>query len=142
LSSTAGEPYVRAVTGSTPAAGAIIHEVVPTNARWEILSFYALFTTSAGGSNRTPFVEFDQGAAIGVFVQPAGVPAGTTLATLTFSPSGVVTGDQVTGLFQGAFGSPMILTAGADCYMSARGLAGTDQFTTPRLQVREWLEVS
>lgn len=54
-----GEAHLRSITGSVPAAGAEISEVVPSFARWDLLSIRATLTTSAAAANRDPALLLD-----------------------------------------------------------------------------------
>lgn len=56
-----GPGCLRSISGATPGAGAEISETVPTNARWEPLSFRALLTASATVANRFPQLILDDG---------------------------------------------------------------------------------
>jgi hypothetical protein len=47
-----GPGRLRSIVGSTPAAGAEINEVVPSNVRWRLMAIRFLFTTSATVINR------------------------------------------------------------------------------------------
>jgi hypothetical protein len=57
-----GAGTLRSITGSTPAAGVEISEIVPNNRRWTLLAFRASLTTSAVVANRFPGFLFDDGA--------------------------------------------------------------------------------
>lgn len=57
-----GAGALRAIAGTTPAAGAEISETVPTGARWELLSLTATLTSSATVANRHAVLVLDDGA--------------------------------------------------------------------------------
>lgn len=61
-SSIEGAGALRSIAGAVPAAGAEIAETVPTGARWELITFEALLTTSAAVANRVPQLVIDDGA--------------------------------------------------------------------------------
>src|SRR4051794_22422027 len=54
MPSVAGEPCVRAITGTTPAPSATSFETVPTGARWEVMQYQFLLSTGVAVANRTP----------------------------------------------------------------------------------------
>jgi hypothetical protein len=58
-SSTDGHGAIRTIIGTSPAAGVECAEVVPTGARWELVSFVATIVTSATVITRVPELYVD-----------------------------------------------------------------------------------
>lgn len=59
-----GRGFLRAITGTDPAAGAEISETVPTNARWRVLGVTATLVTAVAAANRQISMAFDDGASV------------------------------------------------------------------------------
>jgi hypothetical protein len=140
LSSVESGPAVRTIQGTSPGAGNEIAETVPTGARWELLSFSAILTTSAAIGDRSPRLTFLTGVGyVGYFPQPTAIPASTT-RTYTWaqglSPlaSPTATSD-VSGIPVGS-----ILLAGQTIQTITDGIAAGDVWTSVAFTVREWLE--
>lgn len=137
-----GGGVTRLLTGTTPAAGAIVAETVPTGAQWELLAIGARLQTSAAAGDRRPYVTCEQGGATySLSVLPLAIPpsdsifgfwsAGMPLATT------IGTTRPVAGL-----GVGLRMLAGDVASIKADGLDAADQFSAVRLLVREWLEAS
>lgn len=142
VSSTDGEPAVRTIIGTLPAAGADILETVPTAARWELMSVQAPLiiggagvasptvftlddganvfarsqTTNAGGAGTTNFVSYSQG----VQQHTAGVPGGIFVA-------GPIAGNR--------------LPPGSRFRLHTDVNPAQVVWATPIYNVREWLEL-
>lgn len=56
-----GDGYIRGIAGADPAAVSEIREVVPTGARWEVLSLHAILQTSALVGTRQPILDLYSG---------------------------------------------------------------------------------
>lgn len=140
-SSTEGEPYIRAITGTTPAAGNDLLETVPAGARWELLALRALLSTSGVAGTRSIVGQFTSG---GKLVAEAISQYGTApaaFASETFAAN--VVSAQSTNLVRrmDPIPSPLILGAGSTIATLTLGIDAADQWTQPALLVREWLEV-
>lgn len=59
--SLAGQGCIRSITGTNPAAGAQISEVVPTGARWRFMSMLASLVTDGNAATRETVLRFDDG---------------------------------------------------------------------------------
>jgi hypothetical protein len=140
LGSTEGAGALRSITGSTPAAGAEVSETVPTGARWELLTFATLFTTSAAAAHRVPQLVLDDGA-LTLFRVGAGLNQAASLA-------------QRRSWFQGA-PAPYLdnasnvplplpgnirLPAGARIKTITAAIDAADQYSVVQYLVREWIE--
>lgn len=141
-SSTAGEPAVRTVSGTVPAAGAEFSEIVPTGARWEVLGLTAQLVASAAPGARVPALQF---------MTPFSIIAASPLTSAINAG-----GAQVITWAQGVpiAAAPGVTRWAAPLPFSNRLLAQQtlqsltvnldvgDQWTAPVYTVREWLEVN
>lgn len=135
-----GAGALRSITGTAPAAGAEISEVVPTGARWELLAFNALLTAGAAVASRFPNLAIDDGANIfGEITSQAATTAGNT-NRLSFAP-GL---DALTAYANSNQSLPLPiglrLSAGFRIRTVTSNLQAADQYTAPQYLVREWLE--
>ena len=140
--SDAGDPTLRRITGTDPAAGVDFSETVPTGAQWELMAVGASLTTAAGGADRRP--------TIAIF--PSGVEAGFTLggvaqaAGATWDYSwGPGTDTQFDSLGQRAQGTLMTTTrifGGGSFRSRTANLAAGDNWSAPSFVVRERLEAT
>jgi len=139
--STEGNGAVRAIAGSTPAAGANVSEVVPTGARWQLLSFRARFITSAAVANRVPQLVVDDGT--NIFASSAQAPVQTASNTQTYT---FINGHGST-LAGGAsetvvpFHPGLWLAAGFRIRTVTANIDAADTWLSVFYSVREWLEV-
>lgn len=140
--STEGQGVIRQFTGTNPAPGVDIDEVVPTGARWELISIGSLLTTSAAVGNRTPILRLET-AAGGILAQ--------SIATVQTPPSnvhgywwmqGIPTETNILALGSGQAGLPTnpVLLAGNHILTVTLGIAAGDDWQVPDIAVREWLE--
>lgn len=141
-SSTDGEPFVRALTGSVPAAGAELNETVPAGARWSLVSWLAgLVVTAAAGDRQAVLVHASSGLPRAESVAVSGVPPSGS-ANLSWAP-GLPTIADVGGVhFTSGWLIDNRLLAGDTLKTSTRNLAAGDQWTAPFFVVREWLEAA
>lgn len=141
ISSTAGEPYVRNIIGTQPAAGAEIIETVPTGARWELVSFNAFLTKIgvAGGPmelrrfvGANPFWQ-----ALANHQQNA-----ATVINYNFAQgwTNVAAGPPATGTSNQVLPANALFTSG-DTIQTSLVNNAADQWSAPFMTVREWLEV-
>lgn len=142
VSSTEGEPAVRVIDGTTPAAGVNFSETVPTGARWELLSCVGVFVTSAAPGQREVFLilqdsvtNFVWRAMPGIIQNPSQTfgyqfSAGTTFQQLAL-------GTQVSQ----SIPSPNVMLSGMTFRSGVVSLSPGDQFSDVHYVVREWLEV-
>lgn len=141
-SSIDGGGCIRSVTGSTPAAGAVIQETVPTGARWELLDFRFTLTTSAVAPTRGIEFKWAQSGQGARYV-PSNVPQPASwVYTYTFAPNIPVNTNVSVGLVTFPMGLPVTLLAGGTISIDSTNLDVGDQFSAPQFTVREWLEVA
>lgn len=142
-SSIEGGGYYRAITGTDPAAGNLAEEVVPTGARWELISYTILFVTSAVVGNRRPFVYMTDGAQFLSFdYVPTDVPASSVVICNWHRGAGAAVPPAASGIQVGSLAEGIILSAGHVITGSADGLDAADDFQAPTFTVREWLEAA
>jgi|SRR5579864_357111 len=142
LNSLDGGGALRSITGSTPGAGANISETVPTGARWELLSFYFILTTSAAAGNRFLGLNIDDGANI-YFTDSASLTQTASQAnTYCFAEGGSKAPAPFGAFVVGNVPSGNRLGAGHRIRTIVGGLLAGDQFTAPQYLVREWIEGS
>jgi len=131
---------LRAISGSTPAAGAEISETVPTGARWELLAFTAKLTTNATVANRGPLLILDDGATAFAALP---IQVNDTAGTIWINTWAQGVTQQVANVI-GVITSPLPvgvkLAAGHRIRTSTTNIQGTDTWTLVDYLVREWLE--
>jgi hypothetical protein len=133
-----GRGNMRVVTGTVPAAGQEINEVVPANVLWRLVTFIFTLLTSAAGSARTPLIVFDDGAAPYLITQTgAPVAASTSIAynmAAVFPLAGPVGGQAMIPGVKDLFLSP-----GFRIRTSTLGLDPGDRYLQIDYLVEEWL---
>jgi hypothetical protein len=140
--STEGEPAIRTIVGTTPAAGGEIVESVPTGARWELLGLMALLITSVQVATRIPtlfFLNPNGGFCLTLHV---GSLAASSQANVTFGAGLTSIAPAGANSLQAPLPQPMPLLAGETFQTSTVGLQSLDQYSGVRYTVREWLEVN
>lgn len=135
-----GPGNIRIITGTNPAAGAEWLEVVPTGARWRLLSLLVTLTTSATAGVRR--VELDIGTlGATVFSSPH---YNTQLASLTKSfawACGAALGSQIAGNDDPAvLPAETTIPAGTRIESTTTNLQVGDDFSAPKYLVEEWIE--
>jgi len=136
------EGYFRGISGTIPAAGQPINEVVPTGAHWRLYALGLDLTTNAVAGNRRPQFMFDTGAGTGAIVHAVATVPASALASFFFSAG--LTGNLFTPLNNSCSAMPpdvQLTSGGSFRVFSDLGIAG-DQFTAVEYQVRERLEVN
>jgi hypothetical protein len=138
---TDGAGCLRSITGTTPGAGAEISETVPAGARWELLAFRAVLTTSATVAGRWPSLLLDDGANI---YTNAGVED-TVAASQTENCSwGQGVSKKASPSLQSEQGSlPVGIRLGSGHRMRTAtiNLQVGDQYSAVQYLVREWIDV-
>jgi hypothetical protein len=130
---------LRSITGTDPAAGVEITEVVPTGARWRFISLRVALTTDATVANRVPQLTFDDGA--NIYAGAAGNfnHAASQVFIYHFVAAGVSHAQNSTAV-QVATPANISLLAGGRIRTSTGGLQAADNYGAPQLFVEEWLE--
>lgn len=137
---TDGAGALRNISGTTPAAGAEIGEAVPTNTRWEVLSFRCVFTASAAVANRNPRLLADDGVGnVYADVELSQNIAANVTGTVMWAP-------YLAGQAQGANnrfhnGFPAVRLPPAHRLRTlTTGIQAADQYSSVQFLVREWIE--
>ena len=138
---TGGTGNLRAIVGTTPAAGADITETVPTNAKWQLLSFAASLTTAAAVATRTPDFLIDDGTNIDYQVGPTATQAAslTRLYAVGASVGNAWQNDAAVNNWPGY--NPMLIPSGGRIRTSTGSIQAADQWTSPKYTVLEWMTV-
>jgi len=132
--------YYRTINGTTPSAGAEVSEVVPTGARWHLLSFAATLQASGVAGTRQPaLVLAPTGLAIIVAPQVNKATAGQQ-GTFNWAPGLPFESQLSLGLNVGGLPLDVALLAGGSCGTSTSGLQVGDQWTQVFYLIREYLE--
>lgn len=134
---SAGQPCIRVITGSAPAAGADISETVPTSARWQLLSLRASLTTAVAVANRQPKLTLDDGA--NRFYDTADGPAQAASLTWAycFAPTGSPPANSLTDV-QINYDNAQMLESGFRIRTVTSAIQAADQWSAPVYCVREW----
>lgn len=140
-SSTDGEPVVRTIVGTTPAAGAEWTETVPTGARWELIALHQHFQTSATASNRVPNLEFRAGANKLWSTALDTAQAASRASDYYFSQNLPFQARASGQLLDVPLASQVRLLAGQVFGSNTDVLQVGDQYSAPIYTVREWQEV-
>lgn len=134
-----GAGVIRSITGSTPAAGAEINEVVPTNLRWNLLAFRYSLTTAVAVANRESNLTMDDG--VNIFVTD--VSSFTQAASLTETYAWMQNVQRQQGAQATVLTLPLpavLLEGGFRIRTSTTNLQAADQYTAPQYLVQEWFD--
>lgn len=136
---TDGAGLLRAITGTTPAAGAEITETVPTNGRWRLRSLRLSLTTSAAVATRQVAVGFQSGA--NLFLKIPGIAAQTASQSVV---QNFFAGDPTIGFAQTDQYFPLppdlVIDTGFTLITQTANLQAGDQWSPPLYEVEEWME--
>lgn len=135
-----GDGYIRAITGTNPAAGSELSETVPTGARWEVMALLATLVTDATATNRRPTIRLDDGAS---HYFQVGAPdewgANTTQEVCWASGAWLTTTIDPDSPLCG-FPQGIVLLAGHRIRTNTRNFQAGDNWSAPLFVIREWLE--
>lgn len=134
--------YLRQIVGASPAPGAENSEVVPTGARWELVSFHALLVTSAAAGGRQPRLLMTFGGTNAQVILPAPGTLGPSAAMNFLWTQGVPwqLGSLVDCL--APLATNISLSAGTVISTNTLTMNAADNYDAPVYVVREWLEVT
>jgi hypothetical protein len=135
-----GGGCIRIITGTDPAAGASSVETVPTNARWQLLSYAIVFTAVAGGANRHGVLQLTNGSRPYFQVAQDFAQGPSTTVTYTWAQGGLQPTTGNIESFLSALPNEAILLAGHQIVAYATPLTAGDDLSAPIFIVREWLE--
>ena len=139
-SSLDGGGALRSITGATPAAGAEISETVPTGARWDLVAFRAIFTTSVTAATRKPCLLLDDGTNVYIRLSISSTQSASLSANYNWLQG------QGTIVLDGSldFLSPLPvnvrLGSGHRIRTTTASIQAGDQWSTIQYLVREWIE--
>lgn len=135
-----GAGAIRTIAGTSPAAGAEISETVPAGARWQLLAFRVLITTSAVVGNRAPYLTIDDGT-MEYFSAGQNVVTAASSNKINRWTAGVsLNTGGIAGQAVQALGTMQMLTAGHRIRTSTTAIDVGDQYSAVLYQVREWIE--
>lgn len=134
---TDGAGTVVSITGSAPAAGADITEVIPSNRRRQLLSFQATLVSSAAVANRTPIFLIDDGAQV-LYDSPATFTQTASQSVVYSAGSSVPSQAPLTLFAILQLPIPTIVKSGWRIRTFTAGLQAGDQWSAPRYAVLEW----
>lgn len=135
-----GPGAMRAIAGTTPAAGADITETVPTAARWELVAFRAQLLNDANVANRQVALVLDDGSNSYLQIESTTNQTASTLRKYNFSNS---IGTFITGVNQNwmlPLGTNIRMPAGHRIRTVTAGIQVGDQWSAIVYLVREWIE--
>lgn len=141
VSSTDGEPYVRHILGTTPAAGAGIIETVPTGARWQLLGLRFQLSTSAVAVTRYVAVGAGSGSVAPYYIPSPRQQIASELRVFSFGVGLEYAVNDVVGTASHALPDHLLLSAGDSFSVGVVNMQAGDQLGAPQFVVREWLEV-
>ena len=138
-SRAAGE-VTRFFSGTDPAIGTAISEIVPTGARWRLRSIGATLLTSAAAGNRRPVLQI---------IGPAGTTVAQSAQIQTQPPTNAYSFywmlnvptevTMATGIGQAGLPDITITNPGSIAIVAV-GMDTSDNWTAPTIAVDEWLE--
>lgn len=134
-----GAGNLRSITGTTPAAGAEISEIVPGQRRWRLMSIRFTLTCSAAVASRRVQLLLDDGSLIYFHADNAQVLTASQALPYCFSPSPT---NAVTPGNTGEIPIPLMqtLSGGHRFRTLTASLQAGDQFSAPQYLVEERVE--
>lgn len=136
-----GNGYYRAITGTTPLAGAEVNEVVPTGARWELITVRLELATSAVAGVRKPLLLiFNTINTVTMSLNTFMNPSTTYIAQLGQTWPLEAETHTAFNYTQAPLPQGMNLLAGWSFQTTTENLQNGDQWSAPIYLVREWLE--
>lgn len=130
--------YINSVTGTTPGAGSEISETVPSNARWELLSFHYSLTTSATVATRQSALIIDDGTNILWESTQINQQAASLVYGYSFFPgSPQIAAQTVSVIVASPIGIQLL--PGFRIRTTTLNLQAGDQYTPPQYLVKEWI---
>lgn len=141
ISALEGPGNIRSVTGTTPAAGAEISEVVPTNARWRLIAARFTLIASAAVANRTTHIQVDDG--VNPYWVSTFILTQTASSTVVFSATQGITPQADTGIFATlSWPAGLYMMPGHRWRTNTANLQAADQYSAPQYLLEEWLETT
>lgn len=137
-----GPGVIRSILGTDPVGGVEIAETVPTGALWELLGLSTLMFVDVAAGDRIPrlVIVIDGQVYFRAPINPPIPPAGAALLTWYTGANFQTAHDG--GACCGTLPDRLFLPAGTNIVTVTANLAALDNYSAPRLLVREWLEVN
>jgi hypothetical protein len=133
-----GTGFLHPIIGTTPAAGAEINELVPTQRRWQLLSLIAFLTTSATVANRNPgFKILADSGNLEYKIHTNAAQTASTSINYILTPGQTFYNDTV-GQQLIPFPALILLRGGFRIQSDTVGLQAGDQWSAPQYVVTEW----
>jgi hypothetical protein len=133
-------PPLRTIVGSQPAAGAQINEVVPTGARWQLASVFAVFVTSAAIANRGAYIQVNDAAISRLQMPPAALQAAGINRHYLWAPNMPILYDPAGEFSQQPIPADTLLLEGQTLRTVTTLMDAADQWFAPIYVVREWMD--
>jgi len=140
VNSLEGGGFIRTINGTTPAIGIEFIETVPAGARWQLLSIFSIFNSSATNIQRRTVLFINSGGGTGgVYAQEGTV--GPNDGKVQMWAPGLPAQAVAAGYDQMCPLPNELLLLPGDYFQSLTNqLQPADWYTAPRYTVREWLE--
>lgn len=132
---------VRSIVGTNPAAGNEWSETVPTGALWQLLSASVLLTTDGTAVDRQPLLQLLIASELYFRSPVEPVIGASTNGQISWFPGALYPGTFTGGASPAPLPNATFLPAGSVISSATVGLTAGDNYSAPRLMVREWLEV-
>lgn len=135
-----GPGVIRSITGTDPAAGLEMSEVVPTGARWKVNSILSILVPSATVATRTPRLIIDDGSNVLLLVTAPGGAVASTAQGFEWStgiPYAVVV---PLGYALAPMPIETRLSAGYRLRSDTLSIQAGDNWQAPQMFVEEWIE--
>ena len=139
---TEGPGWIHTIVGTQPAAGAEVTQVVPTGARWRIISFCLTLTSSVAVANRHPQAALLDASANLIWFTPAFEQQVNSANNITWvfgtgaNPFTSVDGAHHANLLP----AYLLALAGYTLETGSTNLQAADQYAAPTISVEEWIE--
>jgi hypothetical protein len=136
-----GPGNLRSITGTVPAAGAEISEIVPGNMRWRLMAFRYSLTTAVAVANRESNLTFDDGAN----VYASETSGFTEAASLTDTFSWMLGVQRLQALQSTLLTLPLpslIMPGLHRIRTNTANIQAADQYTAPQYLVEEWAQTT
>jgi len=138
--STSGRGLLRVISGTNPAAGNEVIEIVPTNARWRLLSLGVGFVTDATVASRQVRLRITDGTQEIALVPATASQAESTTRSYWFVAGYPNTPGLQSGVVYSFIPTDYFIPQGGTIETKTANLQAGDNYGTPILVVEEWIE--
>lgn len=136
-----GKGCVRLIDGTSPAMNAEVNEAVPSGARWRLVYFQALLTTSAVALDRAPRLSFNVGSPAFIHLPICNTVPASKQRYCSWFEGAAFNSDHSTNVSSGSLPASAILTAGQVVATNTENLSAGDQYSNVTYAVEEWIDV-